>query len=227
MADSPSELGKIRPPDTHDDRLYTPAFRRNHQVITRELKRILRREDGDVLEVGSGSGQHIATFARAMPRFTWWPTDPNPEHLASIEAWRHHEGLDNLAPPAELDATCHPWTPRPIGAPLDGRLNAIICINVVHITPWEVTLGLFRGACRYLKDKGRLVLYGPFMRNGVHTAPSNAAFDASLKGQNPTWGVRDMVELETAASGQDLTLDQIIPVPANNFMLVFGRIGGR
>ena len=234
MANSPSRPGNHRPPharDDHDGRRDAPAFHRNHRIITEQLRRILGREDGDVLEIGSGSGQHITAFARAFANFTWWPTDNNPRQIKSIDAWRHDSGLDNLAPPAVLDAASYPWMPEPMGAPLDtpqgGHLDAIICINVAHISPWDVTLGLFRGAGRYLNDNGHLVLYGPFKRDGVHTAPSNAAFDAQLRRQDPAWGVRDMAALETAASVQDLTLDQIIPVPANNFILVFGRTGSR
>ena len=225
MAKFTRKIGKDRTPAPEDGRLDAPAFHRNHRFITNELKRFLGGEDGDVLEIGSGTGQHIASFARAFPNITWWPTDKNPSQLRSIDAWRSHAGLDNLAPPANLDAAHYPWTPHPTGVPLAERLSAIVCINVIHISPWDVTLGLFRGAGQYLNDEGRLVLYGPFKRDGVHTAPSNAAFDAHLRRQDPAWGVRDMADLAARASDHGLNLDDVVSVPANNFILVFVKAG--
>jgi hypothetical protein len=224
-------LGKNRPPHDHDGRIDTPVVHRNHHIIADALIRILGDEAGganrdrQILEIGSGSGQHICGFARAMPHFTWWPTDINPSRVASIAAWRQHEGLDNLCPPAQLDASETPWAPKPDQVPLGQGLRAVICINVVHISPWETTLGLIAGAGQYLSDGGQMVLYGPYRRDGAHTAPSNADFDGRLKAENPAWGVRDIAELETSASNHGLTLGQIIPVPANNFILVFDRPG--
>ena len=167
---------------------------RRHLVGDRRFPE--RSRSGDVLELGSGTGQHIAAFARRTPQLTWWPSDIYPSHLASIEAWRRHAGLANLRAPQRIDLADPAWTWTADGQ-AGGTLAAMLCINVLHISPWRVSQNLIAGAGRLLRDGGRLFVYGPFMRDGAHTAPSNAAFDASLRAENPEWGVRDVARSRT------------------------------
>lgn len=206
-----------------DDRLDAPAFHRNFEPMLAVLRRVLPDRSGHVLEIGSGTGQHIVGFAEAMPALTWQPTDLNPKHLKSIEAWRH--GANNVLPPFALDATDPETWPGGEGRPPMEALAAIVSMNVIHIAPWPVCEGIMRIAGRGLPDGGLLVLYGPFKRGGEHTAPSNAAFDASLRRENPLWGVRDVREVEAAASSRGLRLSEVVEMPANNLTLVFVRAG--
>jgi SAM-dependent methyltransferase len=205
-----------------DRRLDAAAFHRNHAPIWAVLAPILADRIGDVLEVGSGTGQHAVAFARQAPAITWWPTDVSPDHLASIAAWRAHANLANLQPPLRLDLGSPQWDAGDAGRP--ANFTAIVCINVLHIAPWRVSENLLAGAARLLRPDGQLFVYGPFQRDGAHTAPSNAAFDASLRSQNPDWGVRDTRELASLAEQCGLRLEQIVPMPANNFTLEFARL---
>jgi SAM-dependent methyltransferase len=217
-----AEYGKNGTPPASDGRLDGPAFHRNHDVIWSALAGFLSAQTGDVLELGSGTGQHAAAFAARSPHLTWWPSDIYPSHLASIEAWRRHAGLANLRAPQRIDLNDPDWT-WVADADAGTALIAILCINVLHISPWRVAQNLIAGAGRLLRDGGRLFVYGPFMRDGQHTAPSNAAFDASLRAENPDWGVRDVRDLHALAQDDGLALAEIVPMPANNLVLAFAR----
>jgi hypothetical protein len=212
-------------PPPGDPRQDAPAFHRNKDVITERLTELLSGRHGAVLEVGSGTGQHIVVFARTLPELTWWPSDVGADRLASIGAWSADAGLGNLMPPSRLDVASDPWRPEPLDVPLDEGLAAMVSMNVIHISPWNVAEGLFRGAGRHLLDGAPLVLYGPFKRDGAHTAPSNAAFDDYLKQQDPRWGVRDMADVTALAEAYGLTLTETRTVPANNFILSFEKTG--
>ena len=222
MAEFVVEFGSVGKPPEPDGRLHGPAFQRNRGAIWSALSPFLLGRIGDVLEVGSGTGQHIAEFARLAPDLTWWPSDIYPSHLASIEAWRRHAGLANLRAPQRIDLADPAWSWTADGQ-AGGALAAILCVNVLHIAPWRVAQNLFAGAGRYLRADGRLFAYGPFMRDSAHTAPSNAAFDASLRAENPEWGVRDLADLNALAQEAGLTAAEIAPMPANNLVLAFAR----
>jgi SAM-dependent methyltransferase len=200
-----------------DGRLRGPAFARNHAPIWSVIAPHLEDRAGDVLEVGGGTGEHVITYARASPAATWWPSDIHPRHLASIAAWRAHAGLANVQAPLRIDLLDAQWD---AALPMRDRLTAIVCINVLHISPWRVSENLLAGAARRLRPDGRLFVYGPFRRDGAHTAPSNAAFDASLRAQDPAWGVRDMGDIAAAAERCGLRLADAVAMPANNFTLV-------
>jgi len=216
------EYGKDSEPPLADGRLDAPTFHRNHDPIWFAIADFLKNQMGDVLELGSGTGQHATTFARRSPQLTWWPSDIYLSHLDSIRAWRRHEGLANLRAPQRIDLTIPDWNWR-TDESVGGPLSAILCINVLHISPWRVSKNLVSGAGRLLRADGRLFLYGPFMRDGAHTAPSNAAFDASLRAENPEWGVRDIRNLRMLAEEAGLSLIEIAPMPANNLVLAFSR----
>jgi len=205
-----------------DGRLHGPAFQRNHAAIWSALAPFLLQQKGDVLETGSGTGQHISEFARRAPDLTWWPSDILSSHLTSIEAWRLHAGLANLRAPQRIDLTDTAWSWTADGR-AGGALAAMLGINVLHIAPWRVAQNLIAGAGRLLRTDGGLFIYGPFMRDGEHTAPSNAAFDASLRAKNPEWGVRDVADLNVLARDAGLTPAEIVPMPANNLVLAFAR----
>jgi SAM-dependent methyltransferase len=203
-----------------DPRLDAPAFHGNHEVIRDALIRVLdrARPSENVLEVGSGTGQHIVEFARAWGYLNWWPSDPEPMHRLSIDAWRAGAGLENLRAARDLNIASDQW-----GLGVRDSFAAIVAINVLHIAPWSVSIGLMRGASRHLSLGGRLVVYGPFRRDGRHTADSNVRFDAYLRGENPDWGVRDTADLADAAAEQGLDCEQIIDMPRDNAILVYGR----
>ncbi|MBI5262956.1 MAG: DUF938 domain-containing protein [Bradyrhizobium sp.] len=225
MADYVVEFGKDGGRPEPDGRLDASAFHRNHQPIWAVLEKFLIGRAGDVLEAGSGTGQHVVYFAAHSPDITWWPSDFNDNHLKSIEAWRVHSGLSNIRPPLRIDLTDPAWCPEMT----DGRgprdLVAVFCANVIHIAPWRVAEGLFAGAARCLRADGRLFLYGPFKRDGKHTAVSNAVFDTSLREANPEWGVRDNAEVERLAQSVGLALIETTEMPANNLVLTFARNG--
>lgn len=208
-------------------RLDAPAFHRNHEPIWSVLGPFLEGRTGHVLEVGSGTGQHAVTYAARTPSIVWWPSDPNPAHLSSIEAWRLYCGLANVRPPQRLDLADPGWQADAEEVRAAGGFLALFCANVLHIAPWRVSEGLFAGAGRQLRPDGRLFVYGPFMRDGSHTAPTNAAFDASLRRENPEWGVRDIADLSRIAERAGLRLRETAAMPANNFVLVFERLGWR
>ena len=197
-----------------DFRETAPAAERNKQPILEVLARVLPPR-GLVLEIGSGTGQHVAHFARALPALTFQPSEMDVARHASIEAWVAEANLSNVKPPLAIDVTQHPW---PVYA-----ADAIVCINVIHISPWEATLGLMAGAGRILPTGGVLVTYGPYMRGGAHTSPGNEAFDASLRARNPLWGVRDIDKVAEVAGSEGLALEEVVPMPANNFTLVWRR----
>ncbi len=223
MAEYVVEFGKDGGRIAPDGRLDAAAFHRNHAAIWKVLAAFLQHHDGDVVEVGSGTGQHVMHFAGHSPGITWWPSDLNEAHLRSIEAWRNYVQRPNVRPPLRIDLTDPGWCPELTNGNGPGALRAVFCANVVHIAPWPVAEGLISGAARYLRPDGKLFLYGPFKRGGKHTALSNAAFDTSLRNGNPAWGVRDVEELETVAHGVGLRLSENVEMPANNFILVFAR----
>ncbi|MFN7950133.1 MAG: DUF938 domain-containing protein [bacterium] len=199
-----------------DARLRAPATARNRDPILDVLRRVLPTE-GLVLEIASGTGEHAVHFARHLLGIVWQPSDPDAESRASIAAWRESEALPNLRAPRELDVRAKTW-------PIDAA-DAIVCINMVHISPWTATLALLAGAARVLPSGAPLVLYGPYHVGGNPTAPSNAAFDESLRARNPEWGVRHLEDVERAANAAGFALAETIPMPANNFTLVFRRSG--
>ena len=202
---------------TADGRLRGPAFERNHAPIWSVIGGFLQDHAGDVLEIGSGTGEHVVAYAARSPTVAWWPSDIHPRHLASIAAWRAHARLANVQPPLRIDLLEPDWDAV---LPMRDRLAAMVCINVLHISPWQVSENLLAGAGRQLRPDGRLFVYGPFRRDGAHTAPSNAAFDASLRAQDPAWGVRDMGEIAGVAARCGLRIADAIAMPANNFTLV-------
>ncbi|MGA9091374.1 MAG: DUF938 domain-containing protein [Bradyrhizobium sp.] len=223
MAEYVVEFGKDGRPIEPDGRLDAPAFHRNHQAIRAVLQQFLAGKSGDVVEAGSGTGQHVVDFARHFPEITWWPSDLNPQHLKSIEAWRAHAQQSNIRMPLRIDLSDPAWCAEMHDGSGPGPLLAVFCANVIHIAPWRVAEGLFAGAGRYLRADGRLFLYGPFKRGGKHTAVSNAVFDTSLREGNPEWGVRDIEALEVLAASAGLRLVEITEMPANNLILAFGR----
>jgi hypothetical protein len=223
MAEHVVEFGKDGRPVEPDGRLDAPAFHRNHRPIWAVLQPYLTGKSGDVIEAGSGTGQHVVDFARHTPDITWWPSDLNERHLNSINAWRAHAGLSNIRAPLRIDLADPSWCPEMHDGNGPGQLLAVFCANVIHIAPWRVAEGLFAGAARYLRGDGRLFLYGPFKRGGKHTAISNAVFDTSLRERNAEWGVREIEALEKLAGSVGLVLREIAEMPAKNLLLVFSR----
>ena len=193
---------------------HAPATLRNRDAIAAMLAEWLP-PTGRVLEVASGSGEHIVHFAAAFPALDWQPSDPDPGALVSIAAWSAEAGLANVAPPLRLDAATSGW-------PVAGA-DALLCINMVHISPWSATLGLLGGAARILPSGAPLILYGPYVEPGVPTAPSNIAFDASLRARNPEWGLRNLDAVKAAARDAGLTFAARQAMPANNLTLLFRR----
>jgi SAM-dependent methyltransferase len=197
-----------------DRRLYAPAAARNRDAILAVLRDHLPAR-GLVLELASGSGEHLAHFAAQLPDLVFQPSDPDDAARASIDAWAVATGAANLRPALTLDATAADW---PIAA-----ADAVLCINMIHIAPWRAAEGLIAGAARILPAGGLLYLYGPFKRAAAHTAPSNQAFDASLRAQNAAWGVRDLDAVGALAAAAGFAAPQIVEMPANNLSLIFGR----
>ena len=223
MAEYVVEFGKDGRPVEPDGRLDAAAFHRNHAPIWAVLAKFLTGKSGDVLEAGSGTGQHVVHFAGLTPDITWWPSDLNEAHLKSIAAWLIHSGLSNIRSPQPIDLADPAW-PLPTqdgGGP--ASLLAVFCANVIHIAPWRVAEGLFAGAARYLRPDGRLFLYGPFKRDGKHTALSNAIFDTSLRDRDAEWGVRDIADVQQLADRVGLALVETVSMPANNMILIFAR----
>lgn len=198
-----------------DQRVFSPSAARNSAPILEALKRYLPTH-GVVLEIGCGTGEHAVCFAEAMPALTWLPSDPDPASRASTASWIMFKGLNNVLAPLDVDTRSAEWGVEGL-APFD----AMVSINMIHIAPWAATIGLFSGAGRLLRSGGLLLLYGPFMHNGAHNAPSNAAFDESLKARNRSWGLRDIAEIEGVAEAAGLRLDETVDLPANNKLLVF------
>ena len=224
MAEYVVEFGKDGGRRETDGRLDAPAFHRNHQAISDVLQRYLAEKSGDAVEVGSGTGQHVVEFARQFPDITWWPSDLNDNHLTSIEAWRLHAQLPNIRPPRRIDVSDGAWCDAVRIDSGPAELLAVFCANVIHIAPWRVAEGLVAGAGRYLRKGGLLFLYGPFSRGGRHTAPSNAAFNQSLRERDAEWGVRDVEAVKGLTDRAGLSQIEIADMPANNLTLVFERI---
>lgn len=189
-----------------------PAAARNREPIAAVLDQELP-DAGWVLEIASGTGEHCAFFAERFPATTWQPSDPDPDARDTIAGWCG--GLRNVLPPIALDAAAADW---PVVS-----ADAILCINMVHISPWAATLGLMAGAARVLDRGAPLILYGPYRQQGVPTAPSNEAFDAWLKERDPAWGLRALEAVAGAAEDAGFALERIAPMPANNLTLVFRR----
>ncbi len=196
----------------HDHRLDFPATRRNSDAILTVLREVLPSR-GTVLEVGAGSGQHAAHFAAAFPDLEWQPTDLEPAHRLSIDAWCRD--IANVRPALSLDATSSAW---PVAA-----ADVVLSANMIHIAPWQAGLGLIKGAGRVLSSAGMLIFYGPFKRAGRHTAESNARFDTSLRAQDPNWGVRDLDDVGEAARVEGLRLQAVHEMPANNLTVIYGK----
>lgn len=203
--------------DPHADaRRAAPAVARNRDPIAAVLLPLLPQR-GLVLEIASGTGQHAIHFARKLPHLDWQPSDPSAEARASIAAWTKAEGLLNVRAPLALDAAADGDWPV-------GQVDAVVCINMVHISPWEATQGLMRGAGARLAPDGILFLYGPFLREGVPTAPTNLAFDAELKRQDPRFGLRRLEDVATCAAERGLVLSRVEEMPANNLSVVFRKV---
>ncbi len=195
-----------------DGALTAPAVARNREPILAVLRRVLPTQ-GTVLEIASGSGEHAVHFAAGLPYLTWQPADVDPDALRSIAAYRAAARLPNLLPPLALDAAAPDW---PVT-----RADAVVSINMIHIAPWSAAQGLMAGAERILAAGDVLYLYGPFKEDGQHTAPSNTAFDLSLRERNPQWGVRDVGDVCELAQQHGLALVERVAMPANNLSLVF------
>lgn len=197
-----------------DRRRFAPAAERNKAPILNVLERVLPRA-GLVLEIASGTGQHVAHFAKALPGLIWQPSYADAAFQDSVRSWIASEHLDNVRAPIELDVCRWPW---PVT-----QADAIICINMIHIAPWAATQALITGAKNVLPAGGVLFLYGPYRRFGGHTAPSNAAFDAQLRTSDPAWGLRDLETVVELAGKAGLELTDVVDMPANNFTVVFRR----
>lgn len=197
-----------------DTRRRAPATSRNREVILDVLRGELPAA-GIVLEIAAGTGEHAVFFAAAFPGLLWQPTDPDPDALDSIAAWRRHAGLANLREPLRLDVHEASW-------PIE-RADVIVCINMIHISPWSATGALFTGADRILGDAGLVYLYGPYRIDGVPTAPSNEAFDRQLRAQDPGWGLRDLEAVVAVGREHGFVLEKTVEMPANNLSVVFRR----
>ncbi|MEJ8855259.1 DUF938 domain-containing protein [Variovorax robiniae] len=194
-------------------RLSSPAAERNGQPILDVLRRLLPAE-ARVLEIASGTGQHAAFFAAAMPGWQWQPSDGDATSLDSIDAWRTDAA--NVLPPVALDVMAADW-------PVQGPFDAVFCANMLHISPWATCAALMQGAARLLKPDGLLVTYGPYLQDGVVTAPGNIAFDASLRDRNPAWGIRRVEDVAREAEAAGFLLNEKVAMPANNLVLAFVR----
>jgi cyclopropane fatty-acyl-phospholipid synthase-like methyltransferase len=200
-----------------DARQHSPSAARNREPILAVLRRALP-PNAAVLELASGSGEHAVWFARALPGVRWQPSDASAEARASIAAWIESEGLGNVAAPLDIELAAPVW-----GVEGQAPFDALVAINVIHIAPWDATLGLMAGAGRLLADDGVLFTYGAYKRDGRHTAPSNEAFDHWLKQRDERFGVRDVADVEAAARAQGLLMQEVVQMPANNAALLFKR----
>jgi hypothetical protein len=211
----------------HDSRKFAPATQRNREPILTVLQQVLPKQ-GLILEIASGSGEHAVFFAPRLAPCYWLPSDHNPISLDSIQAWQQQHPNANLLPPVSLDMNDPNWAEimqrRLTQLPLASiPMMAMVNINMIHISPWRATLGLMAGAETLLPMGGVLYLYGPYKKDGVHTAPSNEAFDEMLRSQNPEWGVRNLEEVIEVAASHRLFWRNTIAMPANNFSVVFER----
>ncbi len=199
------------------EKQFSPSAARNTEPILAAMRPRLP-VSGRALEVASGTGQHIAAFATAFPGLDWTPSDPHAAARASIAAHVAEAGLANLRPPRDLDVTDPGWAEA-----VEAGLDVMVAINLLHISPWEATLGLLAGAGRLLAPDGRLFIYGPFSRGGDYLSQSNVQFDASLRYRDPSWGLREADDVAAAASAEGLDLGEVIAMPANNLMLMVAR----
>ena len=199
------------------DQQFSPSAARNTEPILTAMRPRLPAS-GRALEVASGTGQHIAAFAEGFPGVNWTPSDPDPAARASIAAHVAEAGLANLHPPLDLDVTNPAWPEA-----MEAGLDAIVAVNLLHISPWEATLGLLSGAGRLLAPEGRLLIYGPFARGGDYLSQSNVQFDAALRHRDPGWGLRDVDDVAAPARAEGLALAEVIEMPANNLMLMLQR----
>lgn len=202
-----------------DARLHAPAALRNRDPILAILQAHLPQQ-GHLLEIASGSGEHCIYFARALPNYIIQPSDQDPKARASIEAWIAASGVPNALPPLALDAAAPNWT----SALGNWTPTAILCINMIHISPWEATEGLFKGAALLLSPGQFLFTYGPYKREGQHTSESNARFDADLRRENPRWGIRDLESVTACAKEHGFGAPEVTQMPANNLTLTFRRL---
>jgi SAM-dependent methyltransferase len=194
--------------------MVAPAAARNRDPILAVLRDVLPAR-GVVLEIASGSGEHAAYFAQALPGLAWQPSDADAAALASIRAYRDLHGASNLLPPLRIDARDPPW-------PVE-KVDAVVSINMIHIAPWSACEGLFLGASQALRQGGKLILYGPFNIDGKFTAPSNEAFDQSLRERDQSWGIRDLADVAACAARNGMSLVTKVEMPANNLTVVFSR----
>ena len=201
----------------NDQRRFAPATARNREPILEVLRRHLPGAGANVLEIASGTGEHAIFLAPRLQVASWQPTDPDAESRRSIDAWRVHARAEHVLPALDLDVTFQPW-PSLTAAP-----DVVMCVNMIHISPWSACEGLLEGAAALLAPGKRLYLYGPYRRGGAHTAPSNEAFDASLRSRNPEWGVRDLEAVEEAAARRGFSLREVVQMPANNLSVIFER----
>jgi SAM-dependent methyltransferase len=200
--------------ETSDPKLHHPHVARNREPILAVLKRLLPAR-ALVLEIASGSGEHAAFFAQALPSVSWLPTDIDAKALASIAAFRAEACVPNLLAPVRLDVMAESWPVK--------RVNAVVCNNMTHISPWAASQGLMAGAARALRPGGVLYLYGPYKIDGKHTAASNAEFDGYLRQQNPAWGIRDLGDIRELGTRHKMTLTETVPMPANNLSIILRR----
>jgi Protein of unknown function (DUF938) len=212
----------------HSDKIimskqYAPATQRNREAILEVLLQVLP-SSGTILEIASGTGEHAVFLAPRLLGRAWLPSDPNPMLRDSIAAWSTEVECENIYSPLDIDACLPVWVVEEDISEQWAPITAIININMIHISPWTACLGLMAGAGRILPSGGILYMYGPYKQDGEHTAPSNEAFDASLKMQNPEWGVRDLEEVIQAASAQNLSFVKTFKMPANNLSVVFQHI---
>ena len=203
-----------------DHRLFFPATERNRGPIGDLLERMLPAQ-GAVLELASGSGEHAITFQRRFPQLRWQTSDPDPTHRASINAWIQHQGLSQVMPAAlNLDVENRPW---PLPQTIRRAVNAVVCINLLHISPASCTDAVLEESALLLPSGAPLIIYGPFMRDGAHTSASNAAFDQSLRQRNLQWGVRELNHVTAIAAKAGFKTESVVSMPANNLSLVFQR----
>ncbi len=203
-----------------DERLFFTATERNRSSIAKVLRKYLPKK-GYVLEIASGSGEHGVNFQELFPRITWQTSDPDPIHRKSITAWISQKGLEEEMPqPLDIDVEKIPWN---LNHEIKSNLKFIICINLIHISPWSCTESLFEQSTNLLKSEDSLMLYGPFKINGEHTSSSNDLFDKSLKSMDKKWGVRDLDAVDAVAGLNGFRKIQLIEMPANNFSVIFRK----